>query len=157
MFKFFIILSRQDTNSRPAVQEAISNPALVWSDIMYTWDGCVWLLAINLQWLRCIADIAQKWLECSYYRYSWYNFFLYKQILPKFVWGKISCVGVDGGLDTFIHSLRRITIEGTYPDMLSCTWKMFINNNIHQAQVVQVHITLLGEGAEQNKFHPASI
>ena len=34
---------------------------------------------------------------------------------------------------------------------------MFRNNNIHQAQVVQVHITLLGEGAEQNKFHPASI
>ena len=32
---------------------------------------------------------------------------------------------------------------------------MFINNNIHQARVV--HITLLGEGAEQNKFHPTGI
>ena len=40
---FFTILSRQDTNSRPAVQEDISNPALVWSDL---------ILAINLQWLK---------------------------------------------------------------------------------------------------------
>ena len=142
---FFTILSRQETNSRPAVQEDISNPALVWSDHIHP------MYAVIKLYCRYCTEVACMFILSLFL----VQFFSTCKFLPKFVWGNISCVGVDGGLDTFIHSLRRITIEGTYPDMLSCTWKMFINNNIHQAQIV--HITLLGEEAEQNKFHPTGI
>ena len=43
---------------------------------------------MDLQWLKCIADIAQKWLVCSWYRFSWYIFFPHKQIFTQICLGK---------------------------------------------------------------------
>ena len=78
---FFTILSRQDTNSRPAVQEDISNPALVWSDLMYTWDGFAVLIKV---YCRYCTEVACMFIISLFL----VQFFPHKQIFIQICLGK---------------------------------------------------------------------